>query len=173
MRRKVICLILAITIAVLSGCYGSFTLTRKVYEWNGSLGDKYVESAIFWMFVILPVYEATTFIDAVVLNTIEFWLGSNPLAISEDQRIRKTIRSDEKTYEITTGHNELLIQEVSGPEAGEQVRVVYDEANHTWLLKSSEGTKKIASLEFGDEALAKLFYPDGKEETKRIAEYSK
>ena len=168
MKRHTLFVILAIAITLLSGCYGSFALTRKVYRWNGTLGDKYVQSVVFWAFVILPVYECTTFIDAVVLNTAEFWLGSNPLALSESKKAQKIVRSDDKVYDITAGDNEIWIQEVSGPEPGRKVSLVYDEVNKTWLLKASEGTRKIASFEFENGAVAKLFYPDGKVEMRSM-----
>ncbi len=68
-----------------SGCYGKFLLTRKLYEWNGSFGDKWLRTIVFWVFVILPVYGIVTFVDAVALNLVEFWTGSNPMATLEHE----------------------------------------------------------------------------------------
>lgn len=40
-RTVIILSMLSIFLMVsMFGCYGNFTLTRKLYEWNGSLGDK-------------------------------------------------------------------------------------------------------------------------------------
>ena len=63
-----------------SGCFGPFRLTNQVYEWNANLGDKFTNNVVFWAFLIIPVYEVSLFIDGVVLNTIEFWSGSNPVS---------------------------------------------------------------------------------------------
>ncbi len=63
-----------------TGCYGQFALTKKLHDWNGSLGDKWVESLVFWGFLIVPIYAVSTFGDAVVFNVIEFWTGNNPMS---------------------------------------------------------------------------------------------
>ena len=63
----------------LSGCYGSFGLTKKLYQFNGSLGNKWVKSA-FVLIVGHVAYGFCGVADAVVFNLIEFWTGSNPIA---------------------------------------------------------------------------------------------
>ena len=60
-----------------TGCYGGFNLTRKVHGWNGQVSNKWVNTLIFWAFIIIPVYEVCTFVDAIVFNVIEFWSGKN------------------------------------------------------------------------------------------------
>ncbi len=65
---------------VASGCYGQFALTRKLYEWNGSLGNKFLNTVVMWAFMIIPVYAVVSFVDLIVLNLVEFWTGSNPMA---------------------------------------------------------------------------------------------
>lgn len=43
--------LLAIFILVgIFGCYGNMSLTKKVYNFNGSLGNKYVQSIVNWLF---------------------------------------------------------------------------------------------------------------------------
>ncbi len=66
--------------APLAGCYGSFTLTKKLHRWNGSLGNKFAESAVMWALVIIPVYELSLLGDFLLFNLIEFWSGKNPVA---------------------------------------------------------------------------------------------
>jgi len=61
------------------GCFGSFGLTKKVYNFHKSIGDKWINEVVFFV-IGGPVYGFTTFADAVVLNSIEFWTGSNPIA---------------------------------------------------------------------------------------------
>ena len=62
--KKTIALLL-VTV-VLTSCYGSFKLTRSLWDWNGTVGDKFVNELVFLAFVIVPVYEVATFVDAVV-----------------------------------------------------------------------------------------------------------
>jgi hypothetical protein len=70
----------ALAAAASSGCFGSFAATKKLHTWNGSFGSKFVSTLIFWLFLILPVYELFALGDALIFNLIEFWSGSNPLA---------------------------------------------------------------------------------------------
>jgi hypothetical protein len=69
----------AFTAAGATGCYGDFALTRKLHQWNGSLGDKWVNTLVFWALVIVPVYEVAALGDAIIFNVIEFWGGRNPI----------------------------------------------------------------------------------------------
>jgi len=76
-KRSVIMLLLVAIVA--SSCYGKFELTRKLWKWNGTVGDKYVNEGVFLVLTILPVYSAVVFVDAVVLNSIQFWTGKSAL----------------------------------------------------------------------------------------------
>jgi hypothetical protein len=71
---------LALAAVPLSGCFGSFSLTHKVWQLNDSVSDsKWVKWVLFLAFVIVPIYGISIFVDAIVLNTIEFFTGSNPM----------------------------------------------------------------------------------------------
>ena len=83
---------------MLSSCIGSFQLTNKVKDWNESLGDKFINEVVFLAFHIVPVYEVAYFADVVVLNTIEFWTGSNPVASNEVKEV------DDKTAKMLLKH---------------------------------------------------------------------
>ncbi len=64
----------------LQGCYGSFALTETMLNWNGkATNNKFANEAIFLVACIVPVYQCSVAADALVLNTIEFWTGKNPL----------------------------------------------------------------------------------------------
>jgi hypothetical protein len=76
---KGIALVLVAAVGALSaGCFGKFQLTRKLYDINQSIDDKYVRSAATWIFVI--PYALTGILDLVIFNVIEFWTGENPVA---------------------------------------------------------------------------------------------
>ncbi|MCI5601262.1 MAG: DUF3332 family protein [Hallerella porci] len=64
-----------------TACYGSYGLTTKLYKWNGTLGNKWLNSCVHFLMWIIPVYPICAgLIDGLVLNTVEFWSGSNPVA---------------------------------------------------------------------------------------------
>ena len=63
-----------------SSCIGSFGLWNSLKDWNRGVSNKFVNELIFLAFHIVPVYEIAYLADALVLNSIEFWSGSNPTA---------------------------------------------------------------------------------------------
>jgi hypothetical protein len=85
MRKILFSTLLGLVLAVTSaGCFGKFALTRKIYDFNDNVsGNKFVRSVAMWAMVIIPVYEVGAVADFLVLNTIEFWTGSNPIAANE------------------------------------------------------------------------------------------
>jgi len=59
-----------------AGCFGKFQLTRKLYDVNQSIDEKYIRSVATWIFVI--PYALTGILDFLIFNVIEFWTGENP-----------------------------------------------------------------------------------------------
>ena len=82
--RIVSLVVLAGMLGTAAGCYGSFNLVKKVYRWNGTFGDKWVNEIGFLALNIVPVYGIAGAIDALILNSIEFWTGKNPVQASID-----------------------------------------------------------------------------------------
>ena len=79
--KKGIVTLLCAGMIVLSGCYGSNACFNKLHDWNGTLGNKWLNSIVHFFLLIFPVYGICLFlVDGLVLNTVEFWTGSNPLA---------------------------------------------------------------------------------------------
>ena len=76
-----VALALALTSSmVFTSCIGKFALTNKLLGWNNQLGNKFLNELVFFAFWVIPVYEVTALADVLVLNSIEFWSGSNPIA---------------------------------------------------------------------------------------------
>ena len=119
-KTTVLLLVLAAFLSVsLFSCYGNFTLTRKLYEWNGSLGDKYINNIVFWILFFIPAYEFTVIADFFVLNTIEFWTGTNPMSMNEGQEVIKYAQTDDASFEITITKNNIAIDELTGLDGGD------------------------------------------------------
>jgi hypothetical protein len=82
-----------------TGCFGQFKLTQKIWQFNkGVSGEKFVQWLVFLVFVIVPVYELGALIDALILNSLEFWTGNNPVSgivgHHEDSRIVRLSPTD-------------------------------------------------------------------------------
>lgn len=65
---------------MLSGCLGQNALFNTVQDWNAkATEEKFVNQGISFAFWILPVYGLTILADIVILNSVEFWTGTNPV----------------------------------------------------------------------------------------------
>lgn len=90
-----------------TSCIGSFSLTNRLLGWNKTVGNKFLNELVFFAFWVLPVYEVTGFIDVVVLNSIEFWSGSNPMDVAADRTVTNSngdeilIHTNADGYELT------------------------------------------------------------------------
>ena len=80
---KVAALFMAASL-ITSSCVGSFSLFSKLAHWNkGATNSKFLNEIIFLL--ISPAYAVCGVVDVLVLNTIEFWSGSNPIAYKAGQ----------------------------------------------------------------------------------------
>jgi hypothetical protein len=138
MKTKLITKTIAIVLAssiLFQSCIGSFKLSSTVLEWNKSLGNKFVNQLVFWVFNIVPVYSIAMFIDVVVLNLIEFWTGSNPMAYN--------------TQEITTENGRFLVEttpqghKITNMETNEVVSFLFNEAENSWALETQNGVQPL------------------------------
>jgi len=104
---------------LLSGCYGPFNLTRRLYNWNGQAGTtKWEREFVFILLAWVPVYGLAILGDAVVFNSMEFWTGKNPIDSasmnSNESRTKRLVRGDKEvrlTYLPTSDAGQLLIEQ--------------------------------------------------------------
>lgn len=108
-----------------SGCFGSFKLTQAVWKFNKNVArDKWVQWLVFLVLVIVPVYGLATFVDALVINSIEFWTGSNPVSadgspwekevLLADGTKAHMIAEDADTLRITHGDKVIRLRKEAG-----------------------------------------------------------
>ena len=101
---------LCVTMMLMTGCYGPFKLTKKVYNWNGSLDDKWGREALFPVMAILPVYSFSIFADTVFFNLIEFWGGDNPIASRPGRPSRIVSSGDrEAVFSFNSGARRMRV----------------------------------------------------------------
>lgn len=113
-----------------ASCIGSFSLFTKVKDWNESVSSKWVNELIFLVLWILPVYEVVFFLDVILLNSIEFWTGSNPIAMNEGDVEQQLVDGkDGKSYLITATKNQFEVKDVATGEVG---LLKFDPENLTW-----------------------------------------
>jgi hypothetical protein len=138
--------VLALTVGSLgtAACFGSFNVTRNVWSFNKKVSpNKWAQELVFLAFNIIPVYGIAGLIDAVVVNSVEFWTGENPVKVSS------RIQVDENTYVYRT------LMEKNG------VRVM-----ELKLFKSNNlaATTTVQYVPGATNARFKTTYPDGRVE---------
>lgn len=146
-----------------TGCFGKFALVRKVYEINNQASsDKFVKSLLTWVFIIVPVYEIAAFADFVLLNTIEFWTGSNPVAMNDDQIEKQIIEQNGEKYRITATKNKFHIEQLTGNNRSKAIDYVFNSEEHAWYLQNEKQSIKIIQYSNnGKEVIAQYFTPNG------------
>ena len=144
---KLTALLLAATI-MFSYCIGSFRLTNKIKDWNSSVSNKWVNEVIFLAFHIVPVYEIAMFVDALVLNSIEFWSGKSAAVKVGDTKVVKN--SQGQDVEITAMENGYMLSN------GEQsMNILFDEETQIWSAEYNNQTTQL--MKMVDDNNAQLF----------------
>ncbi|MDE6416892.1 MAG: DUF3332 domain-containing protein [Duncaniella sp.] len=145
---------------VSTSCIGKFQLTRNLLNWNKNISSKFVNELVFIALCIVPVYEVSALADLIVLNSIEFWSGSNPLAagtkVIDGKDGRYLVECDGKGYTITSENDNSV------------VRLDFIDETDTWTL-SIPGGDSYELMTFVDDTHVALPAPDG---TRRIVELS-
>ena len=125
-----------------SSCVGSFGLFNRLSSWNQGVGNKFVNELVFLAFNIVPVYGVAYLADALVINSIEFWSGTNPMAKVGDV---KKVKGENGNYMVKTLENGYSITK-EGETAS--MDLIYNKEANTWNVVANDGT-------------ADLFLPNG------------
>lgn len=155
MKRKVFTVALALTLStslLTTSCIGSFGLTNKLLAWNRTVSNKFVNELVFFAFWIVPVYEISALADVLVINSIEFWSGSNPLASGT-----RVIDGQDGKYLVTTDPKGYTIKSVND---GSEVRLDFDQTENSWSVVTEEGNS-YQLMTFVDDTHVKMAAPDG------------
>lgn len=116
----------------LTSCIGSFSLTHKLLDWNNTINNKFVNELVFAVFWVIPVYEVSALADIFVLNSIEFWSGTSPVASN-----KTIIDGKDGKYLVerdSTGYTVTSLTDKS------QVRLDFNTESQTWSLIGQSGT---------------------------------
>ena len=139
--RKVL-VMLVFVVFVTTGCTGSFNLTRKVYNWHRSQSDKWSDEFGFLVCALIPIYGISTFADAIVFNSIEFWTGKNPVEMSSVEPTTKQVKQGDSqaTISYNRANQQLTIASADKP------TVTVEKEGNMMVTKDSSGKMLSASL---------------------------
>ncbi|MFT5970047.1 MAG: hypothetical protein ACI8ZO_000552 [Flavobacteriales bacterium] len=127
-KSTLLACLLAIAITT-TGCFGSFNLTNKVYDFNKGVGGEPIQTLVLWGFSIIPVYQIALTLDVLILNTLEYWTGSSPMAKMEEKSIllpngeRVEIMKKDKQFFISSTQGEYLLE--------------FDKSSQTWAVSQN------------------------------------
>lgn len=154
MKRKFTTVAVVLTLIgsmTMTSCIGSFSLTNRLLGWNQQVGSKFVNELVFVAFWILPVYEVSALADLLVINSIEFWSGNNPMAcgrsVIDGKDGKYLVDCDGKGYTITSEND------------GSVVRLDFEEEDRSWNVTVDDQTYPL--MTFVDDTHVKLPTTDG------------
>lgn len=123
---------------VCSSCIGSFGLFNKYEKWQCNMtSNKYVNGIVG--LILQPICAPVCcVVDALVLNTIEFWSGDNPVA-SNVGKTQSIVGQDGKLYAVKTLKNGY---EITSPQ-GEVTLLTYNKKDNSWSMSQNGVVKEL------------------------------
>jgi hypothetical protein len=101
MRRPIAgTLLIALLAAGPTGCIGRMAVRKNVLDFNLAVTqNRYARELVFLALYVVPVYPIAGAIDLVLVNSIEFWTGTNP--VSGERRLARA--GDTRVAEAADG----------------------------------------------------------------------
>lgn len=160
MRKSILAIALSSTL-LFSSCLGSFQAFNNLKDWNMEVSDsRFVNNLIFWGLNIVPVYGLFFLGDTLIFNVIEFWSGSNPIAMNPGETETQLVEKDGNTYQMVATTNRIKVEVIEGPKQGKKLELFYKPDEKSWnAIKPSGEMIKLSSFE---EGFYLVYLPDGK-----------
>lgn len=136
---------------VLSSCVGSFSLFNRLVAWNQNVNDKFVNEVVFLALNIVPVYGVCYVADALVINSIEFWTGTNPMAKVGEV---KKVKGENGDYMVETLKNGYSITK-----DGKDMDLLFNEESQTWSVVSDNVSTDLVKM--NNDGTVQLYLPTG------------
>ena len=74
----------AVFLTTAAGCFGRFRAVNAVYDFNRQASDSaVVRSLLLFAMLVVPVYAVAFLVDWIVLNTLDFFNGTNKVAAQD------------------------------------------------------------------------------------------
>lgn len=161
--RKSTAIVLLASIGFLAtSCFGRFELTRKLYSWNDSVTDnKFLKTLLFYGMSIVPVYLLGGALDVVIFNLVEFWSGTNPLAMNEGDVEERLYAHEGVAYKMVATKNQLAITPLDGDKAGITQVLRFETENKTWYYEDANTCLALMTFEGEDNNTLRVYTANG------------
>ena len=156
MRKKNLILVTVVALAAsmtMQSCIGSFALFNKVKSWNDHVGDKFVNELVFVAMWILPVYELSFAADLLILNSIEFWSGTNPALAQAETKVVDGKDAQYLVARDATGYT------ITNTTTKQVTRFNFDASDNSWSLE--DNGQQVKLFTFVDDTHVDMLTRDG------------
>ncbi|MDR1414564.1 MAG: DUF3332 domain-containing protein [Odoribacteraceae bacterium] len=133
--------IVMIASLTLPGCIGEFALTRNLHEWNSSVSKHQIVNELIFLGTCWWLYPLFATVDALLLNSIEFWGGTNPVAMRDGEVENGVVTREGVTYRVTKSRNSIS---VVSDATGQKSEAQYFPDEQAWFV--THDGEKIAPL---------------------------
>lgn len=153
--------IVFMSVVFLTECYGQYALFKRFHSWNGkAIKNKWLKSCVHLIFWIIPVYGICLLVDFFILNTLEFWTGSNPLAMGPDDKEIQVVKYKGEQFQITATQNRFDIKQLTGKKAGNITSLVFDPIQSAWFAELDSKQYKLVEIDKDNNDIAYVIGPD-------------
>lgn len=156
MRKKHLAVATVVALSasmMMQSCIGSFALYNKVKAWNDHVGDKFVNEVVFLAFWILPVYELSFVADLFILNSIEFWSGTNPALAQAETKVVDGKDAQYLVHRDATGYS------ITNMTTKQETRFNFNAEDNSWSLENNGEEVKLFT--FVDDTHVDVLTRDG------------
>lgn len=150
MKKRLMSMALALTMLFsalfMQGCYGSYPLFKKVNKLVGDIDGRWGSTAVHIICWVFQVYSVVLFIDLFILNTVEFWTGSDPLAMNDGESETQVVTYLGDTYRITATKNRFDVYCIEGSRRGESASLIWNAEGRTWVAEKEGIARNLVTI---------------------------
>lgn len=97
-----------------TGCTGSFRVMQAVHRWHTNFEERWTDEGCYLLACIFQVYSAAYVVDTIFFNSVEFWMGTNPIPETETAMITRVDASTALVTSKATGEVYTLTRVADG-----------------------------------------------------------
>ena len=136
---------LKVAVCLLAGCFlfsscfvGQYGAWNKYIKWQNNMTSSKFLNAIVAVILVPIVGSICQLADILVLNTIEFWSGENPVQANIG-KTKKVTGSDGRGYAITTLKDGYEVKD----DNGQVTSFIHDAENDSWSVEQNGVRQEI------------------------------
>lgn len=131
MKKIVYGAVAALTLLA-TGCTGTFQLMQSIHRWHRNFKNRWTDEICYLMACIIPIYGSAYVVDTIFLNSVEFWIGANPI----------TMQTADATITRVDATTALVKSKASG-----EVYTLRRNADGTFLMTDAAGNSVSAEVQ--------------------------